>query len=74
MLTCKKESKNVKKLMSDSSEKFLAPLHASNDPDSHGLTFMDHIDHAGPFLVAVDTHSKWLDVVTPSTINWITCQ
>ena len=54
----------------------LAPLHTWDWP-SHPWTRL-HIDHAGPFLgktflVLVDAHSKWMDVViVPSTSSQVT--
>ena len=54
----------------------LAPLHTWDWP-SHPWTRL-HIDHAGPFLgktflVLVDAHSKWMDVViVPSTSSQAT--
>ena len=51
MLTCKKESKSVKKLMSDSSENTSFSTTAcilGNGPDSHAWAHI-HIDHAGLF-------------------------
>ena len=54
----------------------LAPLHTWDWP-SHPWTRL-HIDHAGPFLgkaflILVDAHSKWMDVViVPSTSSQAT--
>ena len=56
----------------------LAPLHSWEWPNRPWSTV--HIDHAGPFqgilfLILVDVHSKWLDVMTvPSTSSEVTLQ
>ena len=56
----------------------LAPLHPWEWPNR--LWSRVHIDHAGPFqgklfLILVDAHSKWLEVMTvPSTSSEVTLQ